>query len=186
MPVTDPSTINQHLTPDPVNLQRHSYNFNIISPSSFRPTQTRPIKTTSFLKMAGHQEYYGNQQQYGYQQYPPHQQQPQYPPQYQYNAPPTYAPGYPPQQHVYRHTPRQNWAVTTARSFNIVIPVIIIILSIWWSIRSSTCPTNAPIGHECSWRLWASLPVVCFSSYSLIFSCRTDIHRHVLRFFGLS
>ncbi|RFN46483.1 hypothetical protein FIE12Z_9271 [Fusarium flagelliforme] len=110
--------------------------------------------------MAGHQEYYGNQEQYGYQQYPPHQQQ-QYPPQYQYNAPPTYAPGYPPQQPIYRHTPRQNWAVTTARSFNIVIPVIIIILGIWWSIRSSTCPNNAPIGHECSWRLWASLPVAC-------------------------
>src|SRR5690349_17872599 len=36
VPVTDPSTSNQHLTPNPVNLQRHSCNFNIISPSSLQ------------------------------------------------------------------------------------------------------------------------------------------------------
>jgi hypothetical protein len=115
--------------------------------------------------MAGPQDYpYGNQQQQQqqqqqyqqYQQYPPHQQQ--YPP--QYNAPPpTYA--YYQTQQPFRPSPRQNWAVTAARSFNIAVPVVIIILSIWWSIRSQTCPDNVSIGHACSWRLWAALPVAC-------------------------
>ncbi|KAL6923863.1 hypothetical protein FSHL1_001114 [Fusarium sambucinum] len=109
--------------------------------------------------MAGPQDYsYGNQQQQyqqQYQQYPPHQQQ--YPP--QYNAPPpTYT--YYQTQQPYQRSPRQNWAVTTARSFNIAVPVVIIILSIWWSIRSQTCPDNVP----CSWRLWAALPVACVAA----------------------
>ncbi|RGP74213.1 hypothetical protein FSPOR_1908 [Fusarium sporotrichioides] len=117
--------------------------------------------------MSGPQDHlYGNQQQQyqqQYQQYPPHQQQ--YPP--QYNAPPpmyAYHAGYQPQQPYRPRSPRQNWAVTTARSFNIAIPVVIIILSIWWSIRSQTCPDNASIGHPCSWRLWTALPVACVAA----------------------
>ncbi|KAL4729680.1 hypothetical protein ACLX1H_004102 [Fusarium chlamydosporum] len=67
-------------------------------------------------------------------------------------------------QRPYRRSPRQNFAVTIARTFDIAVPVVIIILSIWWSIRSQTCPNNASIGHECSWRLWASLPVACVAA----------------------
>ncbi|KAH7178009.1 hypothetical protein DER46DRAFT_144260 [Fusarium sp. MPI-SDFR-AT-0072] len=111
--------------------------------------------------MAGPHEYsYGNQQQ---QQYPPQQPYPtqqQYPPP-QYNAPPQYGyyPPYQAQPAPYRRTPRQNFAVVTARQLNIAIPVVIIILSIWWSLRSQICPSDVPIGHECSWMLWTALPV---------------------------
>ncbi|KAG9501502.1 hypothetical protein J7337_007191 [Fusarium musae] len=111
--------------------------------------------------MAGPQEYsYGNQPQ---QQYPPQQPYPnqqQYPP--QYNAPPQYGyyPQYQAQPAPYRRTPRQNFAVVTARQLNIATPVVIIILSIWWSLRSQICPSDVPIGHECSWMLWTALPVV--------------------------
>ncbi|CCT67496.1 uncharacterized protein FFUJ_13712 [Fusarium fujikuroi IMI 58289] len=101
--------------------------------------------------MAGPHEYsYANQQQQPYpnQQYPPPQ----------YNAPPQYG-YYQAQPAPYRRTPRQNFAVVTARQLNIAIPVVIIILSIWWSLRSQICPSDVPIGHECSWMLWTALPV---------------------------
>ncbi|KAG5774251.1 hypothetical protein H9Q72_000319 [Fusarium xylarioides] len=115
--------------------------------------------------MAGPHEYsYGNQQQ---QQYPPQQPYPnqqQYPPP-QYNAPPQYGyhPPYQAQPAPYRRTPRQNFAVVTARQLNIATPVVIIILSIWWSLRSQICPSDVPIGHECSWMLWTALPVAIAS-----------------------
>ncbi|KAF4456751.1 hypothetical protein F53441_1187 [Fusarium austroafricanum] len=107
--------------------------------------------------MAGPYEYsYGNQQQY-----PPQQQQ--YPQQQgQYNGPPPqygYYQSYQTRPSPYRRSPRQNFAVVTARQLNIVVPVVIIILSVWWSIRSQVCPSNAPVGHECSWLLWAALPI---------------------------
>jgi hypothetical protein len=96
-----------------------------------------------------YQHAYGNQQQ----QY----QQPQH------NAPPAYGyyPPYQAQQPVpYRRAPRQNYAVVLARQLNIGLPIAIIILSIWWSFRSQVCPSNTPVGHECSWMLWTTLPVV--------------------------
>lgn len=112
--------------------------------------------------MAGPHEYsYGNQQQQQYPRQQPYPNQQQYPPP-QYNAPPQYGyyPPYQAQPAPYRRTPRQNFAVVTARQLNIAIPVVIIILSIWWSLRSQICPSDVPIGHECSWMLWTALPVV--------------------------
>jgi hypothetical protein len=102
---------------------------------------------------------YGNQQQQTqqqYQQYPPEQQP-------QHNAPPAYGyyPPYQAQQPApYRRAPRQNYAVVLARQLNIGLPIAIVVLSIWWSFRSQVCPSNAPVGHECSWMLWTTLPVV--------------------------
>ncbi|KAJ4247775.1 hypothetical protein NW762_012984 [Fusarium torreyae] len=105
--------------------------------------------------MAPPQAYaYGNQQSYQqnapppppYGYYPPYQAQPQGPP--------------PPR----RRSPRQNYAVSTARQFSLAIPFIIVILTIWWSIRQQTCPNGVDAGHECSWMLWTSLPVAIVSA----------------------
>ncbi|KAH7245822.1 hypothetical protein BKA59DRAFT_176353 [Fusarium tricinctum] len=106
---------------------------------------------------------YGNQQQQTqqqYQQYPPEQQP-------QHNAPPAYGyyPPYQAQQPApYRRAPRQNYAVVLARQLNIGLPIAIVVLSIWWSFRSQVCPSNAPVGHECSWMLWTTLPVAIVSA----------------------
>lgn len=141
--------------------QRHA----LVHCASKHPKHPSPSPSSSststpeeIVKMASPHEYsYGNQQQQPYpnQQYPPPQ----------YNAPPQYG-YYQAQPAPYRRTPRQNFAVVTARQLNIAIPVAIIILSIWWSLRSQNCPSDVPIGHECSWMLWTALPVVRMRSHS--------------------
>jgi hypothetical protein len=85
-------------------------------------------------------------------------------------APPPPYGYYPPYQtHVVVTPTRQDrrrscarFVVSTARQFSLIIPFVIVILSIWWSFRYQVCPSDAAVGHPCSWLLWLSLPIVCY------------------------
>ncbi|KAF4983334.1 hypothetical protein FDECE_17323 [Fusarium decemcellulare] len=114
---------------------------------------------------------YGDQQQqqqqpppYGY--YPPYQANTQ-----------THVVAAPPP--IRRRYPRANFVVVTARQFSLIIPGIIVILCIWWSIREEVCSSDAPVGHPCSWVLWTSLPIAaasCIWSIAMNISGRRASH----------
>ncbi|KAM5341684.1 hypothetical protein ACJ41O_014715 [Fusarium nematophilum] len=117
----------------------------------------------------------------------PYTYQTQYPPQ----QPPPYqfGPGYQAYQ-AYQHQahvvalaqPRRrpsSWLALTARQFSLIIPAIIVILNIWWSIRQDVCPSSAGVGHECFWMLWLSLPIAvasCIWAIALNINARRISH----------
>ncbi|KAJ4241612.1 hypothetical protein NW757_012055 [Fusarium falciforme] len=103
------------------------------------------------------------------------------------SAPPPPYGYYPPYQtHVVVTPPRQDrrrscvrFVVSTARQFSLIIPFVIVILSIWWSFRYQVCPSDAAVGHPCSWLLWLSLPIAIASaiwSIAMIISARRALH----------
>ncbi|KAF4980364.1 hypothetical protein FZEAL_3594 [Fusarium zealandicum] len=112
---------------------------------------SHPAALRTVSRMAPPQPYqYGNQEQYTA------------PPPYAYQPPyQTYAPPAAPR----RRSPRANCLVITARQFAIIVPVVIIVLNIWWSIRdSSYCPSSSDnAGGSCYLMLWLSLPIAIVS-----------------------
>ncbi|KAF7540639.1 hypothetical protein G7Z17_g12158 [Cylindrodendrum hubeiense] len=112
-----------------------------------------------------HQQQQQQQQEYhNHEQLPNGQQHPQ--------PPPYYFPQFPPQPYVHdpaaphpprRRPPRAVSLVHLARPFSLVIPAVIVVLNIWWSVSQRVCPSDAGVGHTCFWVLWLSLPVATLS-----------------------
>ncbi|KAL6400331.1 hypothetical protein AUP68_16029 [Ilyonectria robusta] len=106
-----------------------------------------------------------HQQQYH--NHSPPQNQHQHPPQ-----PPYYFRQYPPQPYIHdptaprpprRRPPSAVSVVLFARPFSLVIPGVIVVLNIWWSVSQRVCPSDANVGDTCFWLLWLSLPIVRLS-----------------------
>ncbi|CAM1503564.1 Fc.00g011550.m01.CDS01 [Cosmosporella sp. VM-42] len=60
------------------------------------------------------------------------------------------------------HRP-QSYLIPLASQFSLVIPVVIVILNIWWSATRRVCPPSATASSPCFWLLWLSLPVATVS-----------------------
>ncbi|KAH7015020.1 hypothetical protein EDB80DRAFT_323094 [Ilyonectria destructans] len=106
-----------------------------------------------------HQQQYHNHE-------PPRNQH-QHPPQ-----PPYYFRQYPPQPYIHdptaprpprRRPPSAVSVVLFARPFSLVIPGVIVVLNIWWSVSQRVCPSDANVGDKCFWLLWLSLPIATLS-----------------------
>ncbi|KAK7402723.1 hypothetical protein QQX98_011512 [Neonectria punicea] len=90
------------------------------------------------------QQYQGNQ---GNQQPPPY-----------YFHPPIHDP------FASRRRPSRAFSfVLLARPFSLVVPGVIVILNIWWSVSQRVCPSDATVGDTCFWMLWLSLPIATLS-----------------------
>ncbi|KPM39916.1 hypothetical protein AK830_g6671 [Neonectria ditissima] len=95
-------------------------------------------------------------QQYQQQQHQQQYQGTQHPPP-DYFRPPIHDPFGP------RRPPRALSFVLLARPFSLVVPGVIVILNIWWSVSQRVCPSDATVGDTCFWMLWLSLPIATLS-----------------------
>ncbi|KAH6886442.1 hypothetical protein B0T10DRAFT_563638 [Thelonectria olida] len=56
-----------------------------------------------------------------------------------------------------------------AHPLSIIIPTIIVILALWWSLVQQVCPVDAKAGDLCTWLLWLSLPIATASFINSVF-----------------
>ncbi|KAI5460294.1 hypothetical protein BGZ63DRAFT_245172 [Mariannaea sp. PMI_226] len=85
------------------------------------------------------------------------------------NGPPPqyFQPPYRTQQPIAYTRPRPSSrafsVVLFVRPFSLIIPGVIVILNIWWSVTQRVCPGDATVGDTCFWMLWLSLPIATLS-----------------------
>ncbi|KFH42229.1 hypothetical protein ACRE_070340 [Hapsidospora chrysogenum ATCC 11550] len=62
-----------------------------------------------------------------------------------------------------RRSPRALWWFSIVRPWAIVVPLVTLVMDIWWFATGRLCDYAAPPSDECFWVLWLSLPLAVVS-----------------------